>query len=91
MITNGRGKVDAMTDQERSDVEPTDEEAPYRSPDEVAGKKGEHEYPSLGRAGDMTSDDESLARRPAEDRDEVDGETDSDNTGTPPGSATRGA
>lgn len=29
-----------MNDKERSDVEPTGEEAPYRSPEEVAGKAG---------------------------------------------------
>ena len=90
-----------MTDERRSDVDPDAEEAPPRSREEVAGKgppdqqgqgvEGAPAGPTLGRAGDMTSDDESLARRPAQDRDEIDGDTESDNTGTPPGSATHGA
>ena len=78
-----------MTDEERSEEEPTGEEAPYRAPEEVAGKAGDHEYPTLGRGGDGTGDAESLARRPAQDEDEVDGETDAG--GTPPGTATHGA
>lgn len=80
-----------MTDKERSDVEPTDEEAPYRSPEEVAAKTPEHEYPTLGRGGDMTGDEESLARRPAQDEDEIDGDTDASERGTPPGTSSRGA
>ncbi len=79
-----------MDDKERSDVEPTGEEAPYRSPEEVAGKAGEHEYPTMGRGGDMTGDDESLARRPDQDEDEIDGDTDQD-SGTPRGTTRRGA
>ena len=77
-----------MTDEERSDVEPTAEEAPYRSPEEVAGKKGEHEYPSLGRGGDMTGDQESLARRPPQDEDEIDGDT-QEGSGNPRGTTRR--
>lgn len=78
-----------MTDQRRPEQEPTGEEAPHRSAEEVAGKAGDHEFPTLGRGGDMTGDDESLARRPAQDEDEVDGDT--EKGGTPPGTATHGA
>ena len=78
-----------MTDEKRDDAEPTGEEAPHRTPEEVAGKAGEHEYPTMGRGGDMTGDDESLARRPAQDEDEIPGDT--DKGGTEPGSTVRGA
>lgn len=77
-----------MTDEKSSEAEPTGEEAPYRSPEEVAGKAGEHEYPTLGSGGDMTGDPESLARRPAQDEDEIDGDT--EKGGTPPGDDVRG-
>ena len=79
-----------MTDEERTKVEqPPGEEAPDRgSPEEVAERRT-HEYPTLGRAGDMTSDQESLARRPDQDEDEVDGNT--EEGGTPPGTSTHGA
>lgn len=78
-----------MTADERSDAEPTGEEAPPRSPEEVAGKAGDHEFPTTGRAGDMTSDPESLARRPQEDGDDVEGDTGKSNI--PPGDAPRRA
>jgi hypothetical protein len=78
-----------MTDERGSNEDPTGEEAPHRSPQEVAEKAESHEYPTTGRGGDMTSDDESLARRPAQDEDEIDG--DAEKGGTPPGTATRGA
>jgi len=80
-----------MTDEERSKIEqPPGEEAPYRgSAEEVAGKADKFEYPTMGRGGDMAGDEESLARRAAQDRDEVDGNT--EEGGTPPGTATQGA
>ena len=79
-----------MTDERTTDdVEPKGEEAPPRSPQDVADKPGDHEMPVTGRGGDMTGDDESLARRPAQDEDEVDGDTESG--GTPPGTSTHGA
>jgi hypothetical protein len=77
-----------MTDERGSNEEPTGEEAPERSRDEVAGKAGDHEFPTTGRGGDMTGDKESLARRPEQDDDEIDG--DADKGGTPPGTAIRG-
>lgn len=78
-----------MTDEERSDVEPTGEEAPPRTPLQVAESAGSEEYPTTGRGGDMTGDDESLARRPPQDESEIDGDT--DKGGTPPGPSTHGA
>lgn len=81
-----------MTDERRSDVDPDAEEAPYRSPEEVAATgHPEVEFPNLGRGGDMTGDEESLARRPPQDEDEIDGDTETDEKGTPPGTATHGA
>lgn len=82
-------KGNSMTDEERSGTEPTGEESPYLSPEEVAGKAGEHEFPTLGRGGDMTGDQESLTRRPAQDEEEVDGNT--EDGGTAPGASTHGA
>ena len=73
-----------MTADERSGAEPTGEEVPPRSGQEVAEKAGDHEFPTTGRAGDMTADPESLARRPQEDGDDVDGDTSKSNI--PPGS-----
>lgn len=78
-----------MKESDQSETDPRGEEAPYRSPQEVAEKPGDHEMPALGRAGDGTDDAESLVRRPAQDMDEVDGDT--DEGGTPPGSTSRGA
>ena len=78
-----------MTDETRSDQEPSGEEPVPRSPQDVADKAGDFEFPTTGRGGDMTGDDESLARRPAQDEDEIDGDTEAG--GTPPGSATHGA
>ena len=72
-----------MTADERSGQEPLGEEAPPRSGQEVAEKAGDHEFPTTGRAGDMTADPESLARRPQEDGDDVDGDTGKSNI--PPG------
>jgi hypothetical protein len=77
-----------MTADERSD-EPTGEEAPPRDPEEVAGKAGDHEFPTTGQAGDMTSDPESLARRPQKDGEDVDGDTETSNI--PRGDAPRRA
>ena len=78
-----------MEEPERSDTDPRGEESPYKSPEEVASKAGDHEMPTLGRAGDGTEDAESLVRRPATDEDEVDG--DAGEGGTPPGTAARGS
>jgi hypothetical protein len=77
-----------MTDEKRSDEEPLGEAAPPRSGQEVAEKAGDFELPTTGRGGDMTSDDESLARRPDQDEDEIDG--DASKGGTPPGQTIRG-
>ena len=76
-------KGSLMTDETRSDQEPTGEEAPPRSREDVADKAGDFEFPTTGRGGD-----ESLARRPAQDEDEIDG--DASKGGTPPGQAVRG-
>jgi hypothetical protein len=78
-----------MTDEQSPDVEPKGEEAPHRSPEDVAGKAGDHEFPTMGRGGDLTGDQESLARRPEQDEDEIDGNT--EQGGTPPGTSTHGA
>ena len=78
-----------MTADERSDQEPLGEKAPPKAPEDVAGEAGQHEYPTLGSSGDMTDDDESLARRPSKEGDEVDG--DPSRSGIPPGSDTHGA
>jgi hypothetical protein len=43
----------------------------------------------MGRGADMTGDGESLTRRPAQDEDEIDGDT--EKGGTPPGTSTHGA
>jgi len=67
-----------MKESDQSETDPKGEEAPYRSPQEVAEKPGDHEMPALGRAGDGTDDAESLARRPGKDMGEVDGDTDKD-------------
>jgi hypothetical protein len=80
-------KGSSMTD-ETPGQEPTDEEVEY-TPSEETKKASDRQYPNLGRGGDMTSDDESLARRPDQDLDEVDG--DAESGGTPPGTATHGA
>lgn len=77
-------KGSSMTDEERSDAEPTGEESPYRSPEEMAAKVPKHEYPTMGRG-----DQESLSGRPSQDEDEIDGDT--EEGGTPPGTSTRGA
>ena len=78
-----------MTDERPTEAEPTGEEAPERPAEQVAGKAGDHEFPTLGRAGDMTSDDESLARRPAEhEGDEA--KADPEAGGPPPASTTPG-
>jgi hypothetical protein len=77
-----------MTD-ETPGQEPTSEEV-HLSQEQATEKPGEHEMPTTGRGGDMTSDDESLARRPDQDLDEIDGDAQS-SSGTPPGSATHGA
>ena len=69
--------------------EPLGEAAPERSPEEVAGKAESHEYPTMGKGGDMTGDDESLARRPPQDEDEF--AADTDKGGMPPGKETHGA
>ena len=76
-----------MTADERSDAEPLGEKAPPRSGEEVAEKAGDHEFPTTGRAGDMTGDDESLARRPDEEGEEEAGDPSS--SGMPQGSEPR--
>lgn len=75
----------SMTADER---EPTGEEAPPRSAEEVSGKAGDHEFPTTGRGGDMTSDPESLARRPQEEGDDAE---DTGKSGIPQGDEPRRA